>query len=528
MSRLNSSRFGSIYSSGVSTASSFRPTFISPRRTHLLPRGSTCTKSAVSNIYQTSRLSLEECVLEIESILDDPGISTLLSPSQAAAIDSLRDKVNQCQPLINPVGNGDNVSSSMIPAPVLENLEDPNNIFLASTYGGLRVSNSTVDLTSLWSEHSACLSADGASYVPPEWKSLSESNKTKLSEILSLKNLERWDFNILDVLDCVDACSVLVLVGWAIIGSPASQEVMMASLGKSIEKDEESSGYNFSSTLGVDHKSLVSFFRSLEAQYSTMQKYHNNIHAADVLQTLHSMIRMGVGDLSDSLSTIHLFAMLLAAAAHDVGHPGTNNFYQINAQTNLAIVYNDKSPLENMHASKASQLLKSAHLLEHFSHEQATLVRTKMIQAILTTDMSHHFNSVSYIEDVISRFDNDGVDWYDFVHTDQSTDVVNDIFNFMIHLADISNPAKPRSLAKYWAECALAEFFAQGDLEKELNLPISPLCDRDKTNLATSQRDFIRYVVLPAYEVLGKIIPAVGSEVLPRIKDNLQYWESQC
>eukprot|EP00804_Cyclotella_cryptica_P029032 CCRYP_005238-RA/>CCRYP_005238-RA protein AED:0.08 eAED:0.08 QI:63/1/1/1/0/0/2/513/414 len=414
MSRLNISRFGSIYSSGVSTsACSFRPTFISPRRTNILPRGSTCTKSAAaasSNIYKSSRLSLEECVSEIESILDDPGISTLLNSSQAAAIDSLRDKINQCQQLINPVGNGENISSSMIPAPVLENLEDPNNIFLASTYGGLKVSNSTADFASLWSEHSSCPSSDGVSYVPPEWESLSEGNKTKLAEILSLNNLERWDFNILDVVDLVDGCSVLVLVGWAIIGSPSSQRVMMESLGKSLKEEEELGGYNFSPTLGVDHKMLVSFLRSLEAQYSTTQKYHNNIHAADVLQTLHSMIRMGIGDLSESLSTVDVFAMLLAAAAHDVGHPGTNNLYQINAQTNLAIVYNDKSPLENMHASKASQLVKSAHLLEDFSREQANLVRSKMIQAILTTDMAHHFNSVSYIENVISRFDDDGVD----------------------------------------------------------------------------------------------------------------------
>lgn len=118
--------------------------------------------------------------------------------------------------------------------------------------------------------------------------------------------------------------------------------------------------------------------------------------------------------------------------------------------------------------------------------------------------------------------------WYDFVHTENSADTITDILNYMIHLADISNPAKTRPLAIYWAERALAEFFLQGDLERSLNLPISPLCDQENTNLATSQRDFIRYVILPSYEVLGNIIPGVVNEILPMIKNNLEYWEDQC
>ena len=80
----------------------------------------------------------------------------------------------------------------------------------------------------------------------------------------------------------------------------------------------------------------------------------------------------------------------------------------------------------------------------------------------------------------------------------------------------------------HWADQALAEFFAQGDLEREANLPISPLCDRKTTDLATSQRDFIQFVVLPSFKVLGQIFPGIGDEVLPGISENLGYWESRC
>ena len=410
---------------------------------------------------------------------------------------------------------------------MLENAGSSANYgFLASTYGGLRLSDSTGNLEKIRTDASPLELVDHTCYVPPEWEKLSVSTKVKLATTLSVSNLDRWDFNILDVSKSVDPGSVLVLVGWAIIASPDAQKVMMSSIGEEYEEGDWD-GYKFSSSLGIDCVTMVSFLRSLELQYDVNGKYHTNIHAADVTQTLHSMIRMGFSGLSSSMASLDIYSMLLAAAAHDVGHPGTNNMYQINAQTNLAILYNDKSPLENMHASKSSQLIKQLGLLDNFSSEQQTHVRSRMISAILATDMAHHFNKVSHMEEFVSQFEGDAVNWYDYVDTD-NFDAFQDVLNYMIHLADISNPTKMRSLALYWADCALSEFFAQGDLERGEKLPISPLCDRETTNLATSQRDFIRFVVLPSYKVLGRILPGVEAKVLPKIHENLEYWESQC
>ena len=43
------------------------------------------------------------------------------------------------------------------------------------------------------------------------------------------------------------------------------------------------------------------------------------------------------------------FALLMAAVCHDVGHPGYNNPFLVESNNKLALKYNDKSPLENMH-----------------------------------------------------------------------------------------------------------------------------------------------------------------------------------
>ena len=57
----------------------------------------------------------------------------------------------------------------------------------------------------------------------------------------------------------------------------------------------------------------------------------------------------------------------------------------------------------------------------------------------------------------------------------------------MLHCADISHPAKPWEIHKEWTLRLVNEFFRQGDMEKELGRPCSPLCDRNTTRIPESQ-----------------------------------------
>ncbi|KAL7462566.1 hypothetical protein ACHAXS_002947, partial [Conticribra weissflogii] len=66
---------------------------------------------------------------------------------------------------------------------------------------------------------------------------------------------------------------------------------------------------------------------------------------------------MGRGGIADVFEKIDEYSMLLAAVAHDVGHPGMNNIYQVKAKTDLAITYNDTSCLENMHAARTFKII---------------------------------------------------------------------------------------------------------------------------------------------------------------------------
>merc|ERR1712039_962892 len=76
-----------------------------------------------------------------------------------------------------------------------------------------------------------------------------------------------------------------------------------------------------------------------------------------------------------------------------------------------------------------------------------------------------------------------------------------------LHLADVSNPLKPFHICKAWAWRVLDEFFAQGDEEKRLALPVGLLNDRNKINRPGSQHGFINFLVAPLVVQTAKIFP---------------------
>ena len=95
---------------------------------------------------------------------------------------------------------------------------------------------------------------------------------------------------------------------------------------------------------------------------------------------------------------------------------------------------------------------------------------------------------------------------------------------FMLHLADISGQAKGGDLFLLWTDRCMEEFFQQGDEETKLELPISPNCDRNTVIPSESQIGFIRFVIAPAYDVLGMFVPYVQECILPQIESNLAHW----
>ena len=99
---------------------------------------------------------------------------------------------------------------------------------------------------------------------------------------------------------------------------------------------------------------------SLRSAYHARNAYHNFAHAVDVLQACYSFLTaaglaprlstlvnpgfsagwqrdpaiQAPGLIGDVLRPMHVFALLVAAIGHDVGHPGLSNAYMVRNSLN--------------------------------------------------------------------------------------------------------------------------------------------------------------------------------------------------
>ncbi|XP_068185161.1 dual specificity calcium/calmodulin-dependent 3',5'-cyclic nucleotide phosphodiesterase 1A [Antennarius striatus] len=246
--------------------------------------------------------------------------------------------------------------------------------------------------------------------------------------------------------------------------------------------------YDLINRFRIPVQALVQFVEALEGGYSKHKNpYHNLIHAADVTQTVHFlMLHTG---LMHWLSELEILAMVFAAAIHDFEHTGTTNNFHIHTRSEVAILYNDRSVLENHHVSAAYKLMaeEDMNILINLNKDDWRELRALVIEMVMSTDMSCHFQQIKTMRNALTQT--------------HSIDKVK-VLSLMLHAADISHPAKAWPLHYRWTHSLMEEFFRQGDKEVELGLPFSPLCDRKATMIAQSQIGFIDFIVEPTFSGL--------------------------
>ncbi|KAJ8352165.1 hypothetical protein SKAU_G00236410 [Synaphobranchus kaupii] len=263
--------------------------------------------------------------------------------------------------------------------------------------------------------------------------------------------------------------------------------------------------YDLISHFRIPVSSLVSFVEALEVGYSKHKNpYHNLTHAADVTQTAHFlMLHTGI---MHWLTELEILAMVFAAAIHDFEHTGTTNNFHIQTRSDVAILYNDRSVLENHHVSAAYRLMQEdeMNILVNLSKDDWRELRSLVIEMVMSTDMSCHFQQIKTMRNNLQQ--PEGID-------------KAKALSLMLHAADISHPAKTWPLHYRWTQALMEEFFQQGDKEVKLGLPFSPLCDRKATMIAQSQIGFIDFIVEPTFSVL---IDSTEKIITPLIEEALK------
>ncbi|XP_072758276.1 dual specificity calcium/calmodulin-dependent 3',5'-cyclic nucleotide phosphodiesterase 1 isoform X2 [Anoplolepis gracilipes] len=261
-------------------------------------------------------------------------------------------------------------------------------------------------------------------------------------------------------------------------------------------------GYDLINRYGMIHKFKVPpavlecFLGKVEEGYCRHRNpYHNNLHAADVAQTMHYILCQT--GLMNWLTDLEIFATLVAAIIHDYEHTGTTNNFHVMSGSDTALLYNDRAVLENHHISASFRILREddSNILQNLSREEFREFRSLVIDMVLATDMSFHFQQLKNMKNLLSLAE---------PSVDKSKAV-----SLVLHCCDISHPAKRWDLHHRWTMQLLEEFFRQGDKERELGLPFSPLCDRNNTLVAESQIGFIEFIVEPSMQVCSDTLETV-------------------
>uniref|UniRef100_A0A8C0TUF5 Phosphodiesterase n=1 Tax=Canis lupus familiaris TaxID=9615 RepID=A0A8C0TUF5_CANLF len=221
--------------------------------------------------------------------------------------------------------------------------------------------------------------------------------------------------------------------------------------------------------------------------------FHNFRHCFCVTQMMYSMIWLC--RLQEKFSQMDILILMTAAICHDLDHPGYNNTYQINARTELAVRYNDISPLENHHCAVAFQILAQpeCNIFANVQPDGFKQIRQGMITLILATDMARHAEIMDSFKETMENFDY------------SNEEHVTLLKMILIKCCDISNEVRPMEVAEPWVDCLLEEYFMQSDREKSEGLPVAPFMDRDKVTKATAQIGFIKFVLIPMFETVTKV-----------------------
>uniref|UniRef100_A0A667X6G1 High affinity cGMP-specific 3',5'-cyclic phosphodiesterase 9A n=1 Tax=Myripristis murdjan TaxID=586833 RepID=A0A667X6G1_9TELE len=238
--------------------------------------------------------------------------------------------------------------------------------------------------------------------------------------------------------------------------------------------------------------------------------FHNFRHCFCVTQMMYSMICLC--SLQEKFTQVDILILMTAAVCHDLDHPGYNN------TTELAVRYNDISPLENHHCAVAFQISPSptANILLPTSTPRPsadTPGRAGTITLILATDMARHGEILDSFKQKVDCFD----------YTDEEH--VTCLKMVLIKCCDISNEVRPMEVAEPWVDCLLEEYFMQSDREKAEGLPVAPFMDREKVTKPTAQIGFIKFVLIPMFETVMKLFPQIEEVMVQPLRESRDRYE---
>ena len=302
-------------------------------------------------------------------------------------------------------------------------------------------------------------------------------------------DLFSWDFDVLQIRD---------------------KNGLINSLGRLIES------LNLIEALGINPNTMASYITDIACKYHDKNPFHNLHHATYVTQFTCMLIH--ATDARQHLSTRQLFSVILSAVVHDVDHPGNTNMFEINSQSNLALLYNDQSVLENHHCSTAFQVMRrpASNIFGELDKAASSELRRTIVSCVMATDMSVHFELVEETKKIFALGDLSFTDSQDQMF----------LCKLLVHASDLSNPVRPFHITQSWARRISAEFNLQVAKEQSLGMPVlNFMITPDDKALCKNETGFASFVVAPMWRSLSSLFPGL-QPLVKQLDSNLLSWKA--
>jgi len=276
---------------------------------------------------------------------------------------------------------------------------------------------------------------------------------------------------------------------------------------------------------GLDRAKLGAFLLEIERGYEPTfggaAPYHNRAHAAAVVHGMHSLVwhcslaqvaastfqsleQEAEESLADGSGKLETMACLLAAVVHDFEHLGLNNDFLVKTGHERAIRYNDQNVNENHHAAAAFALLEKPEFdfLKVLPRKAFVRLRKLVIELVLGTDMARSGVIIENFKEIFGSV-SEGQGCF----KPKTANEAVLLLQMGMKCADLGHLTLSWDLHVSWVQRLEAEFFAQGDKEQKMGLPISFLMDREKPGASETQLGFFDFVVLPLFRLLCRAVP---------------------
>jgi len=267
--------------------------------------------------------------------------------------------------------------------------------------------------------------------------------------------------------------------------------------------------------LGVDADKLRGFIRKVSHHYRE-NPYHNFHHAVDTVNTIGWMISRP--ELQTRLPPHYRFLLLATALIHDIDHPGHNNQWEVQTQSTLAQRYENVAVLEKHSYAVTLRIMADPayDLFLPFGKDTAEEWLHIMEAIVLATDFAAHRQFLDEFKAYLASHPRDFSD----------PEFLSWVARALMKAADIANTSKPFPQAKVWGQRVMMEFWAQGVMEKQANLPVGPLNDPETVQLNAAQAGFIRFAAMELFELLAQIDPGL-QEMVDNLRSNMDLYEDK-